>query len=438
VSRIFVLGRQGKPLMPCHPARARKLLRQGRAVIARRFPLAIRLKDRTGGDTQPMRLKLDPGSKVTGVALVREQADGTQQVLHLAEITHRGAVVRERMGRRAAFRRRRRSANLRYRAPRFDNRARRAGWLPPSLRSRLDNALAWLARYRRLAPIAALAVERVRFDTQLLRNPEISGIGYQQGTLAGFEVREFLLEKWGRRCCYCDAAGVPLQVEHIVAKARGGSDRISNLCLACATCNRRKGAQPVERFLAHDPQRLAAIRAQAKAPLRDAAAVNATRNAIVASLRATGLPAEAASGGRTKWNRTRLGIPKTHALDAACVGTVEAVHGWAMPVLAINATGRGSYQRTRLTKHGFPRGYLMRAKQVHGFATGDLVRAVVPSGKRRGTHVGRVAVRSSGSFNVQIATGVVQGISHRHCRVLARGDGYTYHHQAGGGLSSAA
>ena len=119
-----------------------------------------------------------------------------------------------------------------------------------------------------------------------------------------------------------------------------------------------------------------------------------------------------------------------HSLDAACVGIVDRVSGGQGPVLSIKAAGRGSYQRTRLDAFGFPRGYLTRKKTHFGFATGDLVRATVPSGKKSGTHVGRVAVRSSGSFNVRTGSGVVQGISHKHCRLLQRADGYGYSQMA--------
>ncbi len=135
------------------------------------------------------------------------------------------------------------------------------------------------------------------------------------------------------------------------------------------------------------------------------------------------------TGGRTKFNRRRLNIPKTHALDAACVGEVEIVEGWNVPILAIKATGRGSYQRTRLTRYGFPRGYLMRQKKVQGFQTGDMVRAVVPTGTKAGTWLGRVAVRKTGSFNIQTSSGAIQGISHRHCVLTQRADGYGYHIQ---------
>jgi 5-methylcytosine-specific restriction endonuclease McrA len=432
---VFVLDRGGKPLMPCSEKRARLLLERGRARVHRVLPFVIRLIDRQADscDFQPLRLKLDPGSKTTGLALVRETEHvdpGTGElergaaVLNLFELVHRGRQISEALTARAAMRRRRRG-NLRYRAPRFLNRARKAGWLAPSLQHRVVTTLAWVKRLRGWAPVTAISTELVRFDMQTLENPEISGVEYQQGTLFGYEVREYLLEKWGRKCCYCDAAEVPLNIEHLHPKARGGSNRVSNLAMACVPCNTRKGAQPLDVFV-KDPARRARIQAQAKRPLKDAAAVNATRWAMVNALQTTGLPVETASGGRTKFNRSELGLPKTHALDAVCVGEVAAVQGWQRPTLQVKCTGRGSYQRTRLDRYGFPRGYLMRNKRVQGFATGDMVRAAVPRGKHTGTHQGRVAVRATGSFNIQTCREVIQGVSHRYCTVLQRADGYGY------------
>jgi hypothetical protein len=281
-------------------------------------------------------------------------------------------------------------------------------------------------RIRAVCPVTEVKMELVRFDMQLMQNPEISGVQYQQGELSGYEVREYMLEKWTRACSYCGAKDVPLQVEHIVARSRGGTDRVSNLTLACGECNLKKGAMPVEEFLAKKPALLAKILKQAKTPLKDAAAINATRWALKSALESLGLPVSTGSGGKTKWNRSRFEIPKTHALDALCVGDVKAVRDWQMPALAIKSTGRGAYQRTRVTASGFPRGQLTRSKRAFGFQTGDLVRAVVPSGKKAGTWTGRVAIRATGSFNVQISAGPVQGISHKHCRLLMRGDGYTY------------
>jgi len=426
---VFVLDKHKTPLMPCSEKRARLLLALGRAVVARRYPFTIRLKDRIGGDTQPLKLKIDPGAKQTGIAITRVDEQEGEHVLHLAEITHRGDAIRAKLEKRAGYRRGRRSRNLRYRAPRFDNRTRPEGWLPPSIQSRVDNVIALNVRYRRLAPMMAVAVEQVRFDMQVLENPEISGVEYQEGTLHGYEVREYLLEKWGRRCVYCTRDDRPLQIDHIHPRSKGGSDRVSNLTLACESCNQAKGNRPVEQFLAKKPEVLERVLKQAKKSLAAAAAVNAARNVLLKMLQATGLPVEASTGGRTKFNRARFGVPKSHANDAACVGQTETLHGWSVPVLVIKAHGRGAYQRTRTSASGFPRGYLMKAKTVFGFQTGDLVQANVPFGKNAGTQVGRVAIRATGLFNIQTTSGVVQGVHHRHCRIVHRADGHSYSQQ---------
>ncbi|MEI7606094.1 MAG: RNA-guided endonuclease IscB [Rhodospirillaceae bacterium] len=385
---VFVVGRNEEPLMPCHPARARRLLANGRTRIHRLHPFTIRLTDRTTGAVQPTFVKMDPGSKVTGIAIVR-QGVGVQHVLHLSELTHRGASVRKHVSQRAMFRRRRRSANFRYRAPRFNNRTRRNGWLPPSLMRLIDNIQSWITRFLLIVPVTGFVQKLVRFDMQAMTNPDIQGVEYQRGTLAGHELREYLLEKWRRKCAYCDAENVPLQVERIHPKARGGSDRVTNLTLACRCCNEAKGSQPVETFLAKKPGLLKCILAQAKQPLSDTAAANSTRWELWRRLSATGLPVQTGSGGRTKWNRSRFDVPKSHCLDAVCAGTVETVAGWNRQPLTIKATGRGSYQRARLDAYGFPRGFLMWRKLVHGFQTGDLVRAIVPTGKKAGPYTGR-------------------------------------------------
>lgn len=205
------------------------------------------------------------------------------------------------------------------------------------------------------------------------------------------------------------------------AQKSWGTNRISNLTLACHACNQTKGALTADEF--GHPE----IQAQAQRPLKDAAAVNSTRWALSRGLQACRVPVETGTGGRTKWNRTRFGLPKTHALDALCVGLVDHVTCGYQSVLTIHATGRGAYQRTRVTAAGFPRGFLMRKKSIKGFRTGDLVRAVVPTGKKIGVYTGRVAVRASGRFNIQTATTTIQCLAHRHCRRLMRADGYTYH-----------
>lgn len=419
---VFVLDKHKKPLMPCSPKRARLLLKRGRAVVHRVSPFIIRLKDRCvqESDLQPLVLKVDPGSKCTGMALARVEHAGDGEVhhaLHLAEIRHRGEQVHEAMGKRVRARRRRRSAHLRYRKPRFENRSRSQGWLPPCLRSRLSNVLSWASRYRQWAPMTRIDVECVRFDMQLLQNPEIAGVHYQRGELVGWEVRAYVLVKYGYRCAYCGKTNVPFEIDHLLPKSRGGSDRVSNLVLSCHDCNVEKGNRTAAEW--GHPE----VEAQAKASLRDAAAVNATRHALMDELRGLCVPLTSWSGGRTHWNRARFGLPKTHALDALCVGDLAGVDAASLSTLQISASGRGQYCRTLFSKHGFPRGYLMRQKQVNGLQTGDLVLAVVPPPyKAQGTHKGRVAVRKSKFFRIAD----VDSIPAQYCTVLQRGDGYNY------------
>ncbi len=423
---VFVLDRHKKPLMPCTPKRARLLLARGRAVVHRLKPFVIRLKDRCVEDSvlQAIALKLDPGSKTTGMALARVEETEEGEVhhgVHLSEVQHRGGEVHTAKQRQRNVRRRRRSANLRHRKPRYQNRRIPKGWLPPSLLSRVGNVFTWTARYARWAPITRIEVERVRFDTQLLQNPEIDGVQYQRGELAGWEVRAYLLIKYEYRCAYCGKTSAAFEIDHIRPRSRGGSNRVSNLCVACHDCNQAKGERTAAEW--KHPE----VEARAGTPLKDAAAVNATRFKLVEALRVFGRPIGAWTGGRTRWNRARFLLEKTHALDALCVGEIAGVRAGKIKTLRITAMGRGDHCRTNWTKAGFPRGYKMRHKQVRGFKTGDRVRAVVPARlKTAGIHVGRVQVRQSGSFDIETRERRIAGVNAKYCQLVQRGDGNDY------------
>jgi len=420
MQRVSVLDKNKKSLMPCHPARARQLLRDGKAAVFRRYPFTIILKYREGGNVQDVRLKIDPGSKKTGVALVSECKRGPK-VIWAAEIEHRSEQIKRALEKRRAVRRSRRNRKTRYRKPRFLNRRRPEGWLPPSLESRIVNIETWVRRLSKLSPVNAISLELVKFDTQKLQNPEINGIEYQQGELFGYEIREYLLEKWGRKCAYCGKTDLPLQIEHIVPKSRGGSDRASNLTLACKKCNLAKGNKTAEEF------GYLGIQKQAKKPLKDAAAINSIRWQLFEQLKGFGFEIECGSGGRTKYNRIRQGYSKEHWIDAACVGkSGQKVYIPNLKPLQIRAMGWGNRLMCRMDKYGFPRTSAKSIKTVKGFQTGDIVKAIVTKGKKIGTYVGRVAVRASGSFNIRIAKETVQGISWKNCQLLQRIDGYSY------------
>src|SRR5262245_9268719 len=190
--QVAVNDQNRKPLAPTSAVRARLLLKKEKAAVIRRAPFTIILK-RVVEEVQlpELRLKLDPGSSKTGVAIVNQTSG---EVVFAAEIEHRGEAIKQALGARRAIRSSRRSRKTRYRKPRFHNRRRPEGWLPPSLKSRISNIETWVNRLARLYPISGLSLELVKFDTQLLENPEISGIEYQQGELAGHEVRDYMLE----------------------------------------------------------------------------------------------------------------------------------------------------------------------------------------------------------------------------------------------------
>ncbi|NNN35871.1 HNH endonuclease [Streptomyces sp. S3(2020)] len=440
-SRVFVLAKHGQPLMPCHPARARELLGKGKAVVARQVPFTIRLKDRTFAESEVdgVQLRIDPGSKGTGLALTDEkkQVNGQGTVvtarrgLISVELQHRGDQIRMCMQQRAGYRHRRRSANCRYRAPRSNNRTRPTGWLPPSLRHRVETIVSWTARLCRYTPVTEIHVENVAFDTHAMSAARpLNGAEYQQGPLAGTEARAYLRAKWNNACAYCGATGVPLNIDHVRPRSRGGSNRISNLVLACVPCNKAKDNTPVEVFLAHQPDRLTKILHQAKTPLHDAAAINATRWQLTEALSGLGRQVHTWSGGRTKRNRSAMGLAKTHTLDALSVGRLDHESGDALvrlpgQVLVAKAAGRGSYARTTPDRFGFPRLQRARVKQHFGYVTGDLVRATMPTGKWAGTWTGRISVRARGQHSLTTPEGRIN-VSHWNLRLLQRGDGYGY------------
>lgn len=217
-------------------------------------------------------------------------------------------------------------------------------------------------------------------------------------------------------------------MEHIVPSSQGGSNRISNLALACVRCNQAKGNRSVEDFLKDKPEVLKRIQAQAKAPLRDAAAMNALRYAIGSELKVYGLPTSFWSGGRTKMNRVAQGYEKDHFIDAACVGETGAsvyIPNVLKPLL-IKAMGRGQRQVVRTDKYGFPCAKAGRIKRIFGFQTGDLVKLVQLRGKYAGTHLGRLAgIRKRGQLDIKTRVGIVSA-SWKHFTLIQQADGYAY------------
>jgi 5-methylcytosine-specific restriction endonuclease McrA len=418
---VFVLDTNKQPLNPVSPARVRELLTKQKAAVFRMYPFTIILKHAVSNPVlKPLTIKLDPGSKFTGIAVL-----DAENVIWVAELEYRGWQIKDSLESRRSLRRSRRHRKTRYRRARFNNRKRKEGWLAPSLMHRVLTVETWVKRLCRYAPITQIAIELVKFDTQKIQNPEVDGVEYQQGELAGYEVREYLLEKWGRKCAYCDKEGVPLQIEHIHSRAKGGSNRVSNLTLSCERCNIKKETKSIDEFLKKDNSRLDKIKRQAKQSLKDAAAVNATRWVLFRTLKNI-LPTTTGTGGQTKYNRTKLELPKQHWVDAACVGEVEKLNLLTKQPLRIKCTGWGTRKMCGTDKYGFPIRHRER-KQVHfGFRTGDIAKVFVTSGKKIGEYVGRVLCRKTGSFDIATKTGRVAGISYKFCSPIHKKDGYSY------------
>jgi 5-methylcytosine-specific restriction endonuclease McrA len=257
IGGVFLLNHDKSPLIPVTNDRARWLLDNKQAAVYRRYPFTLILNKSHQSLEQayPIEFKVDPGSKTTGLALVA-YIDGKYTVIWAANLRHRGDI-KSGLESRLSIRRGRRNRHTRYRPARFMNRvgSKKEGWLALSLLSRVRNVANWLTKLRKYVPITSVAVESVRFDMQKLRNPEINGVGYQQGELMGYEVREYLLEKFNRKCAYCGKdgvkeKGVKLQIEHVTPRSRGGADSVSNLVIACQKCNQKKGSQSIEEFLA--------------------------------------------------------------------------------------------------------------------------------------------------------------------------------------------
>ncbi|MBQ1925770.1 MAG: HNH endonuclease, partial [Proteobacteria bacterium] len=235
---------RGKPLMPTSPPRARKLLKAGKARVARREPFTIRMMVPTGETLQSVTLGMDCGYRHVGLSATTQKEE-----LLASEVELRDDVSKL-LSDRLELRRSRRNRKTRYRAPRFDNRvhSKNKGWLAPSVENRIQAHLSRVRMVQSILPVSRIVVETASFDTQLLKNPDISGVQYQQGEQLGFwNVREYVLFRDGHRCCHCHGrSGDPiLNVHHIESRKTGG-DAPNNLMTLCETCHRAYHSGKIE------------------------------------------------------------------------------------------------------------------------------------------------------------------------------------------------
>ena len=306
-AKVFVLSKDKKPLMPCKPAKARHLLRDKKAEVVSRKPFTIRLLFDCENQTQSIVLGIDSGFSFVGFSAKTDKQELIAGVLKLRW------DVSKRIQDKAMYRRTRRN-KLWHRKPRFMNRNIPKGWLAPSIEHKVQTHLQLVRKLKSILPLTKIIVEVANFDTQKMQNPKISGIEYQQGELQGYEIREYLLEKFHRTCVYCKKKDIPLQIEHIIPKSRGGSSRVSNLATSCKKCNQKKGTMTASEFGFPELEK------QCKVSLKATPFMNVVRSRI-----ADILECETTYGYITKHNRIKANIEKSHANDAFVIsgGTSE-------------------------------------------------------------------------------------------------------------------
>ena len=421
---VLVIDKRKRPCNTISEAYARILLFKKQAVIHKRFPFTIRLRnDNAVLKDRKYTVKLDPGSRTTGVAIT----DNKDSVVMLAEIEHRGHTIKRNLDSRRAIRRFRRQRKTRYREARFLNRTKPQGWLAPSVKSRADNIINFVKKYKKFLNINKIMIENVSFDTaQMSSDTKLWGNDYQQGNLYNKNLKEFIFSKTKGRCSYCGAKAE--EIDHIVCRAKGGSNSTYNLTPACRSCNEKKSNLSLKEFgklMNKDYSQL-----EPKKLPKDAAIVQSARNYMVKEITKIIPDTTTHDAWLTKYNRDNLGLPKQHYYDALSVGEIPSKLNFLTDkILQISAKGRGSRQMCSMDKFGFPRTSAKASKLVRGFQTGDMVKAVVPNGLKQGEYLGKVAVRSSGYFDIQSKTQIVQGIGYRYCHIVQRSDGYLYNYK---------
>ena len=420
---VLVIDKRERPCNAISAAYARILLFNKQAVIHKRFPFTIRLRnDNAVSKDRNYTLKIDPGSRTTGIAIV----DDNNSVVMLAEIEHRGHIIKKNLDSRRAIRRSRRQRKTRYREARFQNRTKPKSWLAPSVKSRADNVINFIRKYKNLLNIAKVEIERVSFDTaQMSSETKLWGDDYQQGNLYNKNLREFVFSKTKGRCSYCGEKAT--EIDHIISKSKGGSNSVFNLTPTCRSCNEKKSNLSLKEFgklMNKDFSKL-----EPKKLPKDAAIVQSARNYMVKEITNIIPNTTTYEAWITKYNRDQLGLTKQHYYDALSVGEIKDYKFLTDKVLIISAKGRGSRQMCRMDRFGFPRTSAKASKTVKGFQTGDIVKAVVPTGSKQGEYLGRVAVRSRGFFNIETKSGLAKDIGYKFCRLLQRNDGYSYNYK---------
>jgi len=312
---VFVINKHGKPLMPCKPSKARKLLKQGKAKIVKYEPFTIQLLYGSSGYKQKCIVGIDAGSKNVGIAVTTE--DG--RVIYKAQVELR-QDIKENIETRRRLRRARRNRKTRYRKPRFLNRKRPEGWLPPSIKARIETHYNIVKHLSKILPISEIRVEVGQFDTQALQNPNIQGIEYQNGVMKGFDsVKEYVKIRDNFKCHYAELRpDIPcsdkLTVDHIIPRSKGGTNNPTNLVCCCEAHNEAKGNMSYKEFTGKKPPKID--------DFRPTVFMNVLRDYLVPMLQKIA-PTGYTFGLYTRRTRMEWGFEKSHINDAIAIAGIK-------------------------------------------------------------------------------------------------------------------
>lgn len=297
---VYVQDINGKPLMPTkRTGWVRRALRDGKAVVVERCPFVIRLTYNTTNYTQPITLGVDAGTVHVGLS-----ATSAKEELFAEEVVLRKDITDLISTRREA--RRTRRNRLRYRKQRFSNRKKEDGWLAPSVRQRIDAHLKSIEDVHHILPIIKIIIEVAQFDTQKIKNPNISGVEYQQGEQLGFwNIREYVLARDGHECQHCKGKSKDniLNVHHIESRKTGGNSP-GNLITLCETCHKAYHRGEIR------------LKVKRTTSLRDAAVMGIMKWKLYDELKLRYPDISMTFGYITKYNRIHNEISKSHVSDA--------------------------------------------------------------------------------------------------------------------------
>ena len=299
---VYVINKHGKPLMPCKPSKARKLLKQKKAKVVRKEPFTIQLLYGSYGYKQEINLGVDCGSKTVGLSATTNQIE-----LFSAELQLRNDIV-DLLSTRRETRRTRRN-RLRYRKARFDNRVgrKKKGWLAPSIENKINAHLNIIGKIHNILPITKIIVETASFDIQKIKNPNIEGKEYQEGEQLGFwNVREYVLFRDGHKCCVKGCKETILNVHHIESRKTGGNAP-NNLITIC---------EKHHKMFHEGKLKLNLQRGQS---FRDATFMGIMRWTFYNRLKELYSNVQNTYGYITKNTRIVNGLPKEHRVDARCI-----------------------------------------------------------------------------------------------------------------------